>query len=156
MCIRTHGDYHLGQVLYTGKDFVIIDFEGEGARSSSERRNKASALQDVGGMLRSIHYAAVTATFNRSGSVIPVKRADLEPWGPSWYKWVTASFTKGYLAAAKDAVFLPKERQEFQARLDAYILEKAAYELAYELNNRPPWVGIRLHGILHIIEAGET
>jgi len=85
-----------------------------------------------------------------------VKRADREPWERFWYEWVTASFTKGYLAAAKDTVFLPKERQELRVLLDAYILEKAVYELAYELNNRPPWVGIPLHRILHIIASAET
>jgi maltose alpha-D-glucosyltransferase/alpha-amylase len=156
MRIRIHGDYHLGQVLYTGKDFVIIDFEGEPARSFSERRNKSSALRDVGSMLRSFHYASFAAAVNHSKSATLVNLAALEPWRRFWYEWVTASFTKGYLTAANDAVFLPKARQELRVLLDAYILDKAVYELGYELNNRPPWVGIPLRGILHIIDARET
>ena len=151
--IRCHGDYHLGQVLYTGKDFVIIDFEGEPARPLSERRIKRSALRDVAGMLRSFHYAAYSALFNQetSGTVRPEDVPALEPWARLWYLWVAAAFLKAYLARAAQIPFLPQEREELQVMLDAFVLEKAVYELGYELNNRPDWVRIPLQGILDLL-----
>jgi maltose alpha-D-glucosyltransferase/alpha-amylase len=153
MLIRCHGDYHLGQVLYTGKDFVIIDFEGEPARPLSERRIKRCALRDVAGMLRSFHYAAYATLFNHRVSV-PVRPEDiaaLEPWARFWYRWVSAAFLKAYLAEASQVPFLPQERDELQVLLDAHLLEKAIYELGYELNNRPDWIGIPLQGILDLV-----
>jgi maltose alpha-D-glucosyltransferase/alpha-amylase len=153
--IRCHGDYHLGQVLYTGRDFVIIDFEGEPARPLSERRIKRSPLRDVAGMLRSFHYAAYAALVNHdaSGSVRQEDIAALEPWSRFWHRWVSAAFLKAYLAGAVQVPFLPEGREELQALLDAYILEKAIYELGYELNNRPDWVRIPLQGILDLAAA---
>ncbi len=145
---RFHGDYHLGQVLYTGRDFLIIDFEGEPARPLNERRAKHSPLRDVAGMLRSFHYAAATALRARAD------RARLEPWARLWNQWVSAAFVKAYLATAGQASFVPRSRDGLQVLLDAYLLEKAIYELGYELNNRPDWVPIPLQGILHLVEAG--
>ena len=115
--IRCHGDYHLGQVLFTGKDFVVIDFEGEPARPIGERRLKRSPLRDVAGMLRSFQYAAHTALAatggEGAGSVVrPVDRAHLEPWARLWERWVSVAFFKSYLARASDAVFLPRTREE--------------------------------------------
>jgi len=155
--IRCHGDYHLGQVLYTGKDFVIIDFEGEPARPLSERRIKRCALRDVAGMLRSFHYAAYSALLNQetSGTVRPGGISALEPWARLWYLWVSAAFLKAYLARAAQVPFLPQEREELQVMLDAFVLEKAIYELGYELNNRPDWVRIPLQGILDLV-AGQA
>ena len=153
MLIRCHGDYHLGQVLYTGKDFVIIDFEGEPARPLSERRIKRCALRDVAGMLRSFHYAVYATLFNHRVSV-PVRPEDiaaLEPWARFWYRWVSAAFLKAYLAEASQVPFLPEGRDELQVLLDAHLLEKAIYELGYELNNRPDWIGIPLQGILNLV-----
>jgi len=151
--IRCHGDYHLGQVLYTGKDFVIIDFEGEPARPLSERRIKRCALRDVAGMLRSFHYAAYSALLNQeaSGTVRPEAIPALEPWARFWYLWVSAIFLKAYLGGAARVPFLPREREELQVLLDAFVLEKAIYELGYELNNRPDWIGIPLRGILDLV-----
>jgi maltose alpha-D-glucosyltransferase/alpha-amylase len=151
--IRCHGDYHLGQVLCTGKDFVIIDFEGEPARPLSERRIKRCALRDVAGMLRSFHYAAYSALLNQeaSGAVRPEDIPALEPWARLWYLWVSAAFLKAYLAQAAQVPFLPQEREELQVMLDASLLEKAIYELGYELNNRPDWVRIPLQGILDLV-----
>ena len=143
--IRFHGDYHLGQVLYTGRDFLIIDFEGEPARPLSERRAKHSPLRDVAGMLRSFHYAAYAALRVRRD------RARLEPWARCWTQWVSAGFVKAYLTTAGQASFVPRSRDELQVLLDAYLLEKAIYELGYELNNRPDWVPIPLQGILQLI-----
>jgi maltose alpha-D-glucosyltransferase/alpha-amylase len=155
MRIRCHGDYHLGQVLYTGHDFVIIDFEGEPARPLSERRIKRSALHDVAGMLRSFHYAAYSALLDReaSGVVRPEDIPILEPWARFWYLWVSAAFLKAYLAEAGQASFIPQSREELQALLDAFLLEKAIYEVGYELNNRPEWVRIPLQGILDLVGA---
>ncbi len=157
MRIRCHGDYHLGQVLYTGKDFVIIDFEGEPARPLSERRIKRSPLRDVAGMLRSFHYAAYAALFDQEAEGVyashPEALAALEPWARFWYLWVSAVFLKTYREVAHQASFLPRAREELQVLLDAYLLEKAVYELGYELNNRPDWVRIPLQGILQLLEA---
>ena len=157
MRIRCHGDYHLGQVLYTGKDFVIIDFEGEPARPLSERRIKRSPLRDVAGMLRSFHYAAYTTLFNQEAEGVyashPEALAFLEPWARFWYLWVSAVFLKTYCENASRASFLPRTREELQVLLDAYLLEKAVYELDYELNNRPDWVRVPLQGILQLLGA---
>jgi maltose alpha-D-glucosyltransferase/alpha-amylase len=157
MRIRCHGDYHLGQVLHTGRDFVIIDFEGEPARPLSERRIKRCALHDVAGMLRSFHYAAYYALLNyeASGTVRPEDISALKPWARFWYLWVSAVFLKAYLAEAAQVPFLPQERDELQVLLDAFILEKAIYELGYELNNRPDWVTIPLQGILDLVGVQE-
>src|SRR5919109_699988 len=148
MRIRAHGDYHLGQVLYTGRDFVIIDFEGEPARPLSERRIKRSPLRDVAGMLRSFHYASYAGLFGQVPGVRPEDFVALEPWARFWYIWVSAAFVKAYFAGAKEALFLPKDPQELQVLLDAYLLEKVIYELGYELNSRPDWVKVPLQGIL--------
>jgi maltose alpha-D-glucosyltransferase/alpha-amylase len=152
--IRVHGDYHLGQVLYTGKDFVIIDFEGEPARPLSDRRIKRSPLRDVAGMVRSFHYAAYTALFGRSGASPQENPSFLEAWILFWYQWVASGFLRAYLDAAGEGSFLPKTRRENEVLLDALLLEKAIYELRYELNNRPDWVKIPIAGILQLLETG--
>jgi maltose alpha-D-glucosyltransferase/alpha-amylase len=157
MRIRCHGDYHLGQVLYTGKDFVIIDFEGEPARPLSERRIKRSPLRDVAGMLRSFHYASYTALFAEEAEGVyassPEAAAALEAWAGFWYHWVSVVFLRTYREVAGQASFLPRAREELQVLLDAYLLEKAVYELGYEFNNRPDWVRIPLRGILQLLGA---
>ena len=151
--IRIHGDYHLGQVLYTGSDFIIIDFEGEPARPLVERRMKRSALQDVAGMVRSFHYAAfahLLAPIENS----PLSKHDLpraSSWAENWYSWVTFRFLKSYFANAQSGSFLPPSREEISALLRIHLLEKAIYELGYELNNRPTWVGIPLAGITRLL-----
>jgi maltose alpha-D-glucosyltransferase/alpha-amylase len=157
MRIRCHGDYHLGQVLYTGKDFVIIDFEGEPARSLSERRLKRSALRDVAGMLRSFHYAAYAAFFDQAASGLaqshPEALATLESWARFWYLWVSAMFLRAYCTTVGEAPLVPRDQDTFEALLDALLLEKVIYELGYELNNRPDWVKIPLQGILQLVET---
>jgi maltose alpha-D-glucosyltransferase/alpha-amylase len=150
--IRVHGDFHLGQVLYTGKDFIIIDFEGEPARSLTERRLKRSPLRDVAGMLRSFHYAAHHAIF--SGAVRSEDIPAVENWAEFWHTWVAAVYLKAYLNLAGQAGFLPPEEGELQILLDALCLEKVIYELGYELNNRPQWVPIPLKGIMKFLETG--
>ena len=155
---RVHGDYHLGQVLYTGKDFVIIDFEGEPARPVSERVIKRSPLRDVAGMLRSFHYAAMTAlqATESRGWVQPENKVALASWADYWFKWMGAIFLKEYLSVVGENAFLPSNADEVQVLLESYLLEKAIYELGYELNNRPDWVRIPITGILHVMGSIET
>jgi len=155
MRIRVHGDYHLGQVLYTGRDFVIIDFEGEPARPLSERRIKRSPLRDVAGMLRSFHYASYMALFGQVPGIRPEDFPALEPWAHFWYTWVSVVFLKAYLSVVKDEPFLPKDPIELQILLDAYLLEKAVYELGYELNNRPEWLKVPFRGLLQLLAASQ-
>ncbi|MEK6375187.1 MAG: maltose alpha-D-glucosyltransferase [Acidobacteriota bacterium] len=151
--IRIHGDYHLGQVLRTGNDFVIIDFEGEPSRPLSERRIKRSALRDVAGMLRSFHYAPYAVVHGQSqGSVIRSEDiAALETGARFWHHSVSEAFLRGYLAESGAAAHLPRTRDELRVLLDAYLLEKALYEIVYELNNRPEWVTIPLRGVLELL-----
>ena len=150
--IRYHGDLHLGQVLHTGKDFMIIDFEGEPDRALSERRLKRSPLRDVAGMIRSFHYAAYSALLTY-GSHRPEDVARLEPWADLWYRSVSGIYLSTYLFSVEDAPFVPKDRKEFEVLLRCFLMEKAVYELGYELNNRPDWIIIPLKGIEHILKG---
>ena len=149
--IRIHGDYHLGQILSTGKDFVILDFEGEPARPMSERKLKRSALRDVAGMMRSFQYAAYSALWQ------PGMRAEdvpfLERWADIWYRQMGGVFLQNYLETTAGATFVPNNFDDFQILLEAYLLDKAVYEIGYELNNRPDWVVIPIRGIKHILKS---
>jgi maltose alpha-D-glucosyltransferase / alpha-amylase len=149
MQTRIHGDYHLGQVLRTKSDFVILDFEGEPARSLAERRAKHSPLKDAAGMLRSFSYAAF-ASLSRFTSRRPQDAARLEPWARLWEQSVTAEFLRAYREAISQSGVLPTQPVALRSLLEAYILDKAFYELVYELNNRPAWVQIPLRGILSL------
>jgi maltose alpha-D-glucosyltransferase / alpha-amylase len=144
---RIHGDYHLGQVLRVKSDYVIIDFEGEPARSLAERRAKQSPLKDVAGMLRSFSYAAWAGLQNYTARR-PDDIVKLAPWANLWERATAAEFLRAYRETSAGAPFLPAERAAFQSLLQAYLLDKVFYELLYELNNRPAWVGIPLRGIL--------
>ncbi|MEX2262794.1 MAG: maltose alpha-D-glucosyltransferase [Bryobacteraceae bacterium] len=148
--IRVHGDYHLGQVLWVENDYILIDFEGEPARDLAERRTKQSPLKDVAGMLRSYSYAAYAGLVNYTA-----RRADdyaqLLPWAEYWERWTCAAFLKAYRETAGDAGFLPKDEAGFRKLLQFFLLDKALYELAYELNNRPAWVRIPINGLLALI-----
>jgi maltose alpha-D-glucosyltransferase/alpha-amylase len=160
---RVHGDYHLGQVLRTEEDFFIIDFEGEPARSLAERRSKQSPLKDVAGMLRSYGYAAYAALLAYTLHA-PDDYPLLEPWAQTWEHWAAAAFLASYRAAisASDPAvptpsadrrsIVPPDQQTFDAMLRAFVLEKAFYELSYELNNRPEWVHIPLAAILKHVD----
>jgi maltose alpha-D-glucosyltransferase / alpha-amylase len=151
--IRCHGDYHLGQVLYTGRDFVIIDFEGEPARPVGERRIKHSPLRDVAGMLRSFHYASYAPLFGLAGAVRREDEPAMQLWGRYWVNWVSAAFLKSYLETIVPASLLPKSQEELRILLDLSMLEKMVYELGYEMNNRPDWVRIPLRGIVELLET---
>lgn len=150
MKIRTHGDYHLGQVLWTGKDFIIIDFEGEPARSFSERRLKRSALRDVAGMVRSFHYAAYSSIMDTEFDG-QNKEGKLEDWAEYWFYYITRLYLQGYYKHVGDSNFIPKNQNDFKVLMETFLLEKAIYELSYELNNRPDWVHIPLRGIKSIM-----
>jgi maltose alpha-D-glucosyltransferase/alpha-amylase len=150
---RCHGDFHLGQVLSDGKDFSIIDFEGEPALSISERRLKRSPLLDVAGMVRSFHDAAQAAMLKliESGGVPPAQVEPLAAWAQFWARHVSAVFYRAYLDAAKNAAFLPRKDEDIQLLMDVFLLRKAIYELGFELVNRPGWARIVLQSILDLM-----
>jgi maltokinase len=137
--IRTHGDYHLGQTMLTGRGWVILDFEGEPARSLPERRRKRSPLRDVAGMLRSLSYATAGARLLR-GVTAP----------DGWEERAREAFLGGYFERA-DPNLLPPGEVPTQQLLTVFELEKAVYELRYELNNRPDWVAIPVAGIARLL-----
>jgi maltokinase len=139
--IRTHGDFHLGQTLVTGDDWVILDFEGEPVRSLAERRRKRSPLRDVAGMLRSFTYAASSAELLR-GATVPA----------DWEERARARFLATYLATV-DPTLLPPGDAAIERLLAVFELEKAVYELRYELDNRPDWVKIPVAGIERLMTS---
>jgi trehalose synthase-fused probable maltokinase len=138
--IRTHGDYHLGQTLWAEDDWVILDFEGEPARSLAERRRKRSPLRDVAGMLRSFAYAAIAASM-LGGTDAP----------EGWEEQAREQFLAGYFQTV-DPSLLPSGQVGIERLLAVFELEKAVYELRYELDNRPDWIGIPVAGIQRLIE----
>ncbi|MDH5222330.1 MAG: alpha-amylase, partial [Betaproteobacteria bacterium] len=146
---RYHGDYHLGQVLLQKLDFVITDFEGEPARSFDERRAKHSPLRDVAGMLRSFDYARWTALRQALEGHADYER--LAPHAADWVARVRRAFLGAYDEAARGSG-LYASFDDLHELLELFELEKALYELRYELNNRPGWVGIPLTGILALLE----
>lgn len=152
---RIHGDYHLGQVLYTGKDFCIIDFEGEPLHTLERRRSKQSPLKDVAGMVRSFHYAAHKALSLQAA--IQTDLAKLERWADSWCERVTGVFLKAYFQKIETSAMaiVPNDRDDCMYLLQAFALEKALYEVAYELNVRPEWMSISCKGILYTMKRGE-
>jgi maltose alpha-D-glucosyltransferase/alpha-amylase len=151
--MRVHGDYHLGQVLYTGSDFYIIDFEGEPARTPVERRRLRSPLADVAGMLRSFHYAAfgVLAMPLPGAQIRPEDRDQLQPWARAFYEAAAHHFLSSYLAATEGAPFRGGSPDQLRTLLEIQLVEKALYELLYELNNRPGWAELPLRGLLSLL-----
>jgi maltokinase len=139
--IRTHGDYHLGQTMLADRGWVILDFEGEPARPLPERRRKRSPLRDVAGMLRSFAYVA---------SAAELQRGETAPEG--WEDRTREVFLEGYYSSV-DAALLPPGHEATAKLLAVFELEKAVYELRYELNNRPDWVRIPVAGIARLLEA---
>ncbi len=146
---RIHGDYHLGQLLRSKGDFFILDFEGEPARPLAGRRAKNSPLKDVAGMLRSFSYAAFAA-LTQYTTRRPEDFAQLEPWARLCEASVSTEFLRAYRSIASESPIVPRGRHDFDRLLEVYILDKALYELVYELNNRPAWIRIPLHGILSL------
>ncbi len=139
--IRTHGDYHLGQTMLADRGWVILDFEGEPARSLPERRRKRSPLRDVAGMLRSFSYVTAGSELLR-GNPVP----------DGWEERARETFLEGYFEAMESSL-LPPGHDAIDKLLAVFELEKAVYELRYELNNRPDWVGIPVAGIRRLLNA---
>ena len=150
---RVHGDYHLGQVLWTGDNFLIIDFEGEPGRPLSQRRFKRSPLRDVAGMLRSLRYASKAAL--RSGRHRSEDMPRLEPWARAWSGWVSATFLAGYLEVARGTRIVPLRDPDLNLMLEVFLLEKCVYEIGYEINNRPDWLEIPMRALLELLPAAE-
>jgi maltokinase len=152
--VRIHGDYHLGQVLKTADGFVIIDFEGEPARPLAERRRKQPALRDVAGMLRSLDYAAHAVAFRRPEA----ERAAALVALTAWEAQARQAFLAGYLGEVTEspAPLVPATAGSLLSAVAPFELQKAAYELRYELDNRPDWVAIPLAGIRRIIGRSPT
>lgn len=146
--IRIHGDYHLGQVLNTGRDFVILDFEGEPRRSLGERLLKRSALVDVAGMIRSFDYAVQAAAEVQRKE----DRPRLEPWLALWRDHVTRAFLDGYLTAAGPAGFLPGAPSDFEFLLRLFLMDKAIYEVGYEMSYRPVFLPIPLRAVRRLMD----
>jgi len=148
--IRIHGDYHLGQVLFTGKDFFIIDFEGEPMRPLSERRLKRSPFRDLAGMLRSFDYAGWKVSLARIQRR-PEEETPLDWWLSAWRKETASSFLEGYFQTVEGEGFVPAGTKERQSLLKVFSVEKSFYELKYEMNSRPDWLGLPVRGILELL-----
>ncbi len=149
--IRIHGDYHLGQCLFTGNDFVIIDFEGEPSRPIGERRIKRSPLRDVAGMLRSFHYSGFTTLFTRN-TLSGQQVSNLSPWADAWSSTISRLFLDSYMETLGETDLIPSDPHQLRLLLDAFLLHKAIYEVDYEINNRPDWAIIPLRGIVKLME----
>ena len=147
--IRCHGDFRLGSLLHTGKDFMVIDFEGEPLRTLSNRRHKRSPLRDVASMLHSLNSAVHTALLE--GHLRPEDKAVLEPWARFWELWTSVAFVKEYLEAARSGSFLQRSREEMQLVLDFHLMARGIFELQYQLLNHPARVQIPLQTLLHLI-----
>ncbi len=154
--IRVHGDYHLGQVLDNGKDFYIIDFEGEPMRSIEERRVKSTPFKDVAGMIRSFHYAAYGQLYLNAKQYEPQQINTLEQWAAYWFHHISQFYLTAYLDRVEHQSFIPKNKESLALLLRTFILEKAIYELGYEMNARPDWLRIPLRGVLHEIEQSNS
>jgi len=153
MRIRVHGDYHLGQVLRTtSNEFMVIDFEGEPSRSLDERREKTSPLRDVAGMLRSFAYAAATLGM-QAGSRIDLRTREIRM--ARWERDARLAYLEGYLSSPDDeaSAILPEDQSHIKQLIALFEAEKAFYELAYELNNRPSWLWIPMRGISKLLTA---
>jgi maltose alpha-D-glucosyltransferase / alpha-amylase len=144
---RFHGDLHLGQVLVAQDDFVIVDFEGEPGRPMEARRAKSSVMRDVAGMLRSFSYAGRAALLKREAT-----RPDGAEAVLAWEREATHYFLEGYAKASEGLASVPADPESFRSTLDLFLLEKALYELRYEIANRPDWIDIPLTGLTELLE----
>ena len=158
MRIRGHGDYHLGQLLFTGKEFVIVDFEGESTRTIGERRLKRSPLRDVSSMLRSFDYAVQSVLFGLASSrgrspglIRGEDQAALAPWATAWYERVANVFVSEYISAMANTGLLPASDSAIRTFLELFLLEKSLQQIDSELTHRPAWVAIPLRGALRLL-----
>lgn len=154
--IRIHGNYHLGQILFTGKDFYIIDFEGEPMRPLSERRLKRSPFRDLAAMLRSFDYATRRVCFARRERG-PDEESSLHLWLSAWAKETASTFLEGYFRAVEGEGFVPSGARERQGQIKVFSVEKSFCELKYEMGNRLDWLDLPVRGILELLrEHGES
>lgn len=154
--IRVHGDYHLGQVLRTRDDFHIIDFEGEPDRPLVERRQKRPVFKDLAGMLRSFHYASNAGAVGLIDALSDMPpEADISGWQRCWFSSVAHAFVSTYVSGVAGRGLLPTDVTVAQRLLDVFLLEKALYELRYELNNRPDWANIPIIGLSQTLEISK-
>ncbi len=158
--IRVHGNFHLGELLYTGTDFVVIDFEGEPDRPLTERRIKRSPLRDVASMIRSFQYAAYSPRFGAEaargtfpGHLRETDRGVLMGWARFWASWVSVRFVQAYYAAMAGSQLLPTDPGVCRDLLELFVLEKAVSELGAELDHRPEWVPLPLVGLANMLES---
>jgi maltose alpha-D-glucosyltransferase / alpha-amylase len=152
---RIHGDYHLGQTLLGPRGWLILDFEGEPLRSLAERRSFQSPLRDVAGMLRSFSYAAYAALLERA-EVDSDRWNQLEPWAAAFEELARNYFLQAYLRTSHEGDLLPHDREELGVLLDFFEIDKALYEIGYELGHRPDWVHIPARGIVDVIRRSEA
>jgi maltose alpha-D-glucosyltransferase/alpha-amylase len=154
--VRIHGDYHLGQVLRAerdapgGSEWYVLDFEGEPARALAERRGKQTVLRDVAGMLRSFNYAVRVAVHEFRTDDLRVRMA-LERWAHAWEQEARTLFLNAYVRAAQGSPVIPNDPDVLARALAVFELEKAVYELGYEMNNRPDWLWVPVEGIRAIL-----
>ncbi len=155
MKIRTHGDYHLKQILWTGREYIMMSFEGDPSKSFSERRILRSAMRDLAAMIRSFHYVAYSSIlspeYNQSR-----KEGNLEEWAEAWHYYISRLYLKGYYDKAGNSDFMPKDPEDFKILMHTFLLEKALFELNYEIKNRPEWTIIPIRGIKAIIDYQKT
>jgi maltose alpha-D-glucosyltransferase/alpha-amylase len=153
--IRTHGDYHLEQVLWTGKDFVIRNFEGEAMRPHSERRLKRSGLRDVAAMLRSLAYVAQVSLQQQLPQEVYDPAPQLLTWTQAWVHYSCRLFLHGYLSSVKSPGLIPAEVADRKALLEIFMMEKAMYELLHELENRPEMALLPVQGIRYLLKTSK-
>jgi maltose alpha-D-glucosyltransferase/alpha-amylase len=149
--IRVHGDYHLNQLLSTGRDFVVIDFQGPAGDTLEERRRKHSVFRDVASMIRSFHYAAATTLLD--GTVVrEIDRHVVAPWAEAWHRCIAGAFLRSYLEATAGAPFLPGAEELGQV-VETHLLEKALWELGNELELEGETPAVPLEAILDLVDA---
>jgi maltose alpha-D-glucosyltransferase/alpha-amylase len=153
--IRHHGDFHLGQVLFAKDDAYILDFEGEPQRDLADRRHKAPAARDIAGMVRSIDYAA-SAAFERALEAWPDEHTRLLQALEDFGRKSIAAFMSSYREALTHPQLWPSDPADSDRLLDFFVLEKAFYEINYELANRPNWLRVPLMGLQRILSQGAT
>ncbi|TBW29083.1 maltose alpha-D-glucosyltransferase [Gramella sp. KN1008] len=151
MKIRTHGDYHLKQILWTGREYIMNSFEGDPSKSFSERRIRRSAMRDLAAMIRSLHYAAYSNILSAEYAQ-QRKEGNLEEWAETWHYYISRLYIKAYLENAGNSDFVPKDPEDFKILMNTFLLEKALYELNFEIQNRPEWIIIPIRGIKAVIE----
>jgi maltose alpha-D-glucosyltransferase/alpha-amylase len=149
--MRIHGDYHLGQVLYTGKDFILTNFEGDVMRLAGERRLKYCPFRDVAGMIWSLHYAA-WAMLLRNATLGPDEIRHLEPWTAFWCRYVTRAFLSGYLETAGAAAFVPDKPEDYRVLINTYLLERGVSKMGFILGQFPKRANIAFRVLKYILE----